>query len=505
MPAPFALTPEQAAAREAFLAGRDLALEAGAGTGKTATLKVLGHARHSARGVYLAYNRMMSEDARSRMPGNVSCSTTHSIAYRWIGQKWGLDILGERLRAPRVPTKDAARILGVTGGTRINENVVLGPARLISIVMETVRNYCYSADRLIKARHVPTRAGIDDPDSKKVLAALIPPLAQRAWEEITRPKGRLRLEHDTYLKLLCLSDLQIPCDFLLLDEAQDTNPAVAAMFLAQRNTHRVAVGDSNQSIYGWRGATDFLSQWAMHPGVQHQFLSMSFRFGPAIAEWANMWLTLLNADLRVTGTDTVPSRVERIADLPNAILCRSNARAVEEVIGMHERGVKVHLAGRADDVKRLAEACMELREKGWTSHPELVAFTTWGSVVEYAEETSEGADLAVAVKLIETHSPEGIIDALARCVPAGHADVVISTAHGSKGQEWGRVRIADDFKDPRDGDTQLPMQPEEMRLGYVAVTRAKEVLDPAGVRFVQDRYRSHQARRSAALAVATAT
>jgi ATP-dependent exoDNAse (exonuclease V) beta subunit len=38
------------------------------------------------------------------------------------------------------------------------------------------------------------------------------------------------------------------------------------------------------------------------------------------------------------------------------------------------------------------------------------------------------------------------------------------------------------------------MQPEEMRLGYVAVTRAREVLDPAGVRFVVDRYRDHQAR-----------
>lgn len=50
-------------------------------------------------------------------------------------------------------------------------------------------------------------------------------------------------------------------------------------------------------------------------------------------------------------------------------------------------------------------------------------------------------------------------------------EVVISTAHKAKGREWDSVRLAGDFKHPDDMDT------ADLRLTYVAVTRAKEKLD----------------------------
>jgi hypothetical protein len=64
---------------------------------------------------------------------------------------------------------------------------------------------------------------------------------------------------------------------------------------------------------------------------------------------------------------------------------------------------------------------------------------------------------------------------------SGEADVTISTAHKSKGLEWDRVRIGDDFFVPyedKDGNMVYPEDPAEYKLGYVAVTRAAKELDP---------------------------
>jgi hypothetical protein len=50
-------------------------------------------------------------------------------------------------------------------------------------------------------------------------------------------------------------------------------------------------------------------------------LSRSFRFGPAIAEEANRWLTIAQAPIRLTDTDTIPSEVGEVTE-PEVMLCR---------------------------------------------------------------------------------------------------------------------------------------------------------------------------------------
>jgi superfamily I DNA/RNA helicase len=102
-------TEEQQAACEMFAGGGDLALVAGAGTGKTATL-VLMAATTRRRGMYLAYNRAIANDARRRFGPNVTCSTAHSVAYRATGKQYR-----ERLNtSARIPGPQAARLLGIT-------------------------------------------------------------------------------------------------------------------------------------------------------------------------------------------------------------------------------------------------------------------------------------------------------------------------------------------------------------------------------------------------------
>lgn len=91
-------------------------------------------------------------------------------------------------------------------------------------------------------------------------------------------------------------------------------------------------------------------------------------------------------------------------------------------------------------------------------------------------ETSEGSDLKTLVKLVDEHGTDTINQAIQSLANPNEADYIISTAHKAKGLEWGRVQIDDDFY--YDVNNQVvKISPEELRLLYVACTRAKINLD----------------------------
>jgi hypothetical protein len=147
----------------------------------------------------------------------------------------------------------------------------------------------------------------------------------------------------------------------------------------------------------------------------------------------------------------------------------------------------VYLEGGGGEIKQLAEAAERLQNGQRAFHPELVAFKDWSEVIDYAESDPGGSDLAVGVKLIEQYGAGEVIRAIDGTVRTGSQDeLVVSTAHKSKGLEWDRVRIATDFKEPLDKKTgePLPIPPADAMLAYVAVTRAKDTLDNAGLAWV---------------------
>jgi superfamily I DNA/RNA helicase len=68
------------------------------------------------------------------------------------------------------------------------------------------------------------------------------------------------------------------------------------------------------------------------------------------------------------------------------------------------------------------------------------------------------------------------------------AEITVSTVHKSKGREWDSIKCAEDFFAPRPDEFGMlspPAAPECM-VGYVAVTRARYVLDRAGLAFIDD-------------------
>ncbi|MFI1035251.1 UvrD-helicase domain-containing protein [Streptomyces sp. NPDC020951] len=477
-------TDEQQAAADAFHAGEHLALQAGAGTGKTTTLAQLAHATRR-RGRYLAYNRAIAQDARTRFPNTVQCKTAHALAYAAVGHRYT-----RRLNAPRRPAWQTGQALGITKAIRIGERD-LSQRTLSNAVLRTVARFCHTADPAITRHHVPHLRGLEDHDLHAQLAAHIVPFAHKAWADLQHPDdGAVRFDHDHYLKIWALTIPKIDADFLLLDEAQDTNPVVEQIFLDQRgHAQLVMVGDSAQAIYDWRGAKDVMTGF----DATRLALSQSFRFGPRLADEANRWLAIADAPLRLTGTETVPTELGPV-NRPDVVLCRTNVGAIAQVMELLNTEHRVALVGGGDSLRALALAARDLKEGRRTTHSELVLFPSWGDLQDYAAHDPAGRDLQPLVDLVDTHGTDAVLSAVAQLVPEQQAEAAVSTAHKAKGREWGRVRIADDFTPPKESD-QLddterpvpgPIDDGEARLAYVAVTRTRQRLDLGGLSWIHN-------------------
>lgn len=474
-------TSEQLAIIDAARRRKDLVIQAGAGTGKTSTLKMVARDLRC-KATYIAYNRATADEASASFPGHVNCRTAHSLAFGAVGRKYA-----HRLKGRRRKLYESAEILG-TNWLDLGPSTQIAPPQMARIALDAVTRFCYSADDDVAPIHVPRQVGIPA-DWHEELAAAVLRFAQRAWTDICDRDGRLNFNPDHYLKMYALTRPRIASDVIMLDEGQDSNPLVAQLVSSQTHAQQIIVGDSCQQLYGWRGAVDALADW---PADERLYLTQSWRFGPAIANEANDWLTELDTPMRLKGNPSIASTLGSL-DVPRAVLCRTNAEAMKQVMALLDEGRPVALVGGGGGIRALAEAADDLKNGRRVSHPELFAFTTWGELQDYVESDPAGRDLKTFVDLIDAHGSDAIIAAINGLVDENQAVTTCSTAHRSKGREWDSVQIACEFPEPT-GSDDIPRA--DAMLAYVAVTRARKHLDPAGLAWI-DRFTTRRRIRAA--------
>lgn len=470
-------TPEQSVISDCFKAGGDVRVQAGAGTGKTSTLKMLAE-QTSRRGRYLAFNKALTEDAKASMPANVTASTIHSLAFGAVGKHYA-----HRLRAGRITSNALAQILGIErmAVDGPHERKLLAPGYLAGVTMRALRNFCQSADTEPGPEHFPYIDGIDGFDEERqrrewinnrAVRHYLTPMLLKAWADVQRTDGKVRFAHEHYLKMYALGECRIFADFIMVDEYQDVAPVMQQIMSKQADAQIVGVGDSAQAIYGFTGAIDALERMdADHDA----WLTQSFRFGPAIAEQANKILKQLGSDMQLKGTDAIPSEIRELVN-PKAILTRTNATGVVHLLQLAAEGRAAHMVGGGREVVDFAQAATMLRKQGHCYHPELACFTSWAEVQTYVAEDPQGGELKLLVDLVDEFGADVITEALQRMPDERHADVVVSTAHKSKGRQWDTVQLAEDFPEhPSECST------DELRLLYVAATRARRTLDISAV------------------------
>lgn len=490
----FTPTLEQEQIVDLFRTGGSVRVRAGAGTGKTSTLQLLGDVLGTQNriGLYIAFNSSIAKEAGRKFPKHVDARTAHSLAYNTIRQHHAYGDLIDKLRGNRIPFHLTRQQFNIAGGTVTgadDQPRTLSAFAIGRHASATIEEFCKTTDDTLGPQHVPAMPGLDFPGRKtnhQGLVDIVLPYAKAMWRDLLDPRGTsVTFTHSVYLKLWQLERPLFGPDgaALFVDEAQDISPVLADVIDRQTHLQRVIVGDSAQAIYRFTGAIDYMSTAPVdHTGI----LSQSWRFGQDIADAANIMLGRLRDDMRLIGNPNRHSVIDRNLAQPDAILTRTNGAALAHVIA-HGQGRKVHLMADTQYAMRFCEAAEQLMNGERCTMADLAAFDTWDQVVEYAEDASDAADWKVLIKLIEDHTIEGLQDALANVVEERKADLIVCTAHKSKGREFDRVVIDDSVhqaveraRNSDRPDAAAVLRDEQM-LAYVAITRAKLALNPGAL------------------------
>lgn len=457
-----------------------------AGSGKTTTLCLITKAQPRKRFLYLAFNKAIVADVKTKFPANVEARTFHSLAYSAFGRA--------------IQHKLSTRLTGqhVASTLKIEDQMVemesgdmrrVGASSIGYYLIQCVAAFCRTREPEPNeaVMPLPDFRGITREQGNAIRREYVGSV-KRLWARMRDTNDAMPATHDVYVKLWADSAPVITgYDGILFDEAQDADPTMVAVVDAQ-SVQTIWVGDSFQTIYSWRGAVNAMQ----HVKGRTEYLTQSFRFGEAIAERANLLLRFLGAEKPLRGN---PARDSRIDDLPHprAILYRTNASVVNELLeSVRDDNAEGLTATGIDSALVKIEAINRLRG-GKKASGEFSLFASYADLVEYAESPT-GGDVLPFVKIEREYGSAAVLSALriAKATPMDRAKRIIAVAHQAKGLEWMTVRLGHDFCTPprqaeilaaKHGGRTPPREPgpEELRLLYVAATRAEYVLDDADV------------------------
>jgi hypothetical protein len=513
----FPPTTEQTRIVAAVKTGRDVVIQAGAGAGKTSTLELIAAAQPGKQFLLIVFNKTAQLDAQGRMPRNVECRTFDSLGFAGAPQDmvakfkaqrdaaWGsphapvrrLVEVGAYLGMDTDPIKVPVEIVATVGGKTVTrtEIATLTPARAASIALRAVEMWCTTADPEV------TRGHIAEPDN---VAQAILPVARKVWADVLSATGRIRVTNGHLTKVWALGRPDLtdagtgprkPPAVIMVDEAQDTAPVVEAVMMAQ-TVQMIAVGDSAQAIYAWRGAQDFLAHIDV-PDGQRLTLTQSWRFGPQIAAVGNAFLNRLHNPFVIEGAGKsgrviAPDTMYR----PDAVLCRTNAGMLAEIQDLLTDQAKVAVPkGTKTDLDLLSKTVRWLMGGAAPSrvHDDLAGFGTWaevGAAIGAGEADAKVEKIHDLVTTVGIDGLEQLVEGLRELGDPGVTTMAgyttVTTGHKAKGLQWPRVKIGTDFPAPRrtaSGEWWEP-GPEELKLAYVAVTRAQTDLDPGSLAWV---------------------
>lgn len=474
-------TEEQAEIMKAVLSGKgDIKINAFAGSGKTSTMQMIVRANPQLRFLYVAFNKAVAKEAEAKFPDNCKVYTVHGMAYRSI--------------VPTIPDKKAFnRKLMTTWKLRdymrhfnMKELEALIPPEedfymVCHSIKAIVSNFKYSDRPEISAEHFTLSER-----AKAYPAELIAKMYEKAraiWEAEIDMKSKVPLDHNTYLKLWELSAPKLKgYDVIINDECQDCNPVMLSIIDQQSHLRKIFCGDNWQAIYGFTNSINAMT--AMDTEHNH-FLTKSWRFGDAVADEANRVLQILDkTNPPLKGNSTIPSRVGELDySAPYTMICRTNGALALKAMELISAGKRVYVEGGVKELcaDLLALHMLSIKERS-TANSKYRPFNFFGEVCEEGKiDVTIKRDLAF-IKNFGSDTPAVLEDLENEVLSARNsakADVILTSAHRSKGLEWNQVKLHDDFKfvvldQPRNGHF---ADGQELNLIYVAVTRAKLVLE----------------------------
>jgi superfamily I DNA/RNA helicase len=268
-------------------------------------------------------------------------------------------------------------------------------------------------------------------------------------------------------------------DLVFVDEAQDLSPLNHLQVKNAAKSQVVAVGDSHQAIYAWRGA-DSNSMRNLR-GLRETWtdltLSITFRCPRSVVQRQQSYVPLFTA-----GPNNLPGHIERLTSwrptggADAAILCRNNAPLIRLAFRCLRAQIPVNYLGRdiGANLKRLYN---KLSNHGKSTLETTIA-NAWAEAKQNPDKLDKYESLVAVLE-----SSDSIDSAMRFLTEARTNSITLATGHKAKGMEWPTVYHLNTYLIPskwvhamEDGEHKVAALQQENNLRYVIETRTKDRL-----------------------------
>lgn len=459
-------------------------LEAVAGSGKTTTLiEALKLMKGSI--FFGAYNKKIADEIKERAPKRdwLDISTMHAAGFKIWRKASG--------RNPQVEEKKCVNIYRQMFGQEKEgfENVV---CKLVSLAKQAGIGALSSKNDISNWIQLIEHFDVDTFDNEAEIIEMSQKVLQRS---IDTDAQVIDFDDMIYAPLVHKAKTY-GYDWVLLDEAQDTNATrrALALMMLKRGGRLIGVGDSCQAIYAFTGAdSDAMDLLCKSVNATQMPLTVTYRCPKKVVEFAQQWVSHIQAhesapDGTVTHLDPTIDIVQA-AKPGDAILCRYNAPIMQLVYRFIGAGIAAKVEGReiGTSIKTLAR---RWKVKSFSTLRDRLENYRDSEVTKFRAKEKETAAAAVEDKVtcllvimdrVEMLDPKcaNPIDRICQEIDNIFADnvsshqVLLSSIHRSKGREWTKCFWIQSSKNCARMDWE---HAAEKNLKYVAATRAKSEL-----------------------------
>ena len=430
-----------------------LKIQACAGSGKTSTLLEIAKANPNQNFLYLAFNKSIVEEAKKKFPQNVIVKTIHSLAYSRIINSNGYKITNKH-------TFDDYQ--GILGINNYNDFILFNQI-LNEFLNSSNKHFQYQmiADLFDAAR-----------------------------------QGKIPYTHSMYLKEFQLLKPEArgldEFDFILLDEAQDTNALTLDIFV-ENQCKKILVGDTFQNIYGFRETINALEEIKT---TYEKNLTYSFRCNQSILNRACYFLKEYGGKNVFFHSAYKENQEEKKT---SAIITRTNASIIELIANIMENSnstQKYKLIKEPESIFATSLNCYYLKNGYPEKMDKEYKWLSRLNAEELEEYIEKDLEISNAFKIVKKYGSKifEIFEEAKNLFKAKEYDCCITNAHISKGLEWSNVKLYEDFPSLRELERELEELKhkakgellankkleltkklrEETNLYYVALKRAKD-------------------------------
>lgn len=469
-------------------------IEAVAGSGKTTTiLEALKFIEFDEHATFLAFNKNIAEEIKERAPATIEVLTLNALGHRswrnWLG------------RNPRVNAKKTYDILW---GEEIERK----------FHTDYIREFSSQLGRLVG---IAKANGIVPGDRMKVRGQDcegIKPDTMKQWEHlafhydvdfesehwfktgvnVAREVLKLSLnqldeiDFDDQLYLPVIFGARVNrSDVVFVDEAQDvSNIQRILVEKASRGGRVIAVGDSHQAIYGFRGAdSSSLINIGKTFNAKTLPLSVCYRCPRQVVQLAQNIVPQIEArpdapEGIVKSLGVYQAKHFKLYDM---VICRNSKPLVQLAYFLIQNDMPITLKGK--DLSRPLLTLIK-QQKQKTVDGLMKKLREWlrAKVERCTQKNQDPTQYFEKLEIIETildccevETIDDLKREIQRLFNQKPEDcVTLSTVHGAKGLEADRVLFLDADLIPSKYAKQPWQKSQEENLYYVAVTRAKKEL-----------------------------